>query len=258
VDLGVIVEFFGPPGVGKTTFAIALGARLRDGGSATKVYLSSRPGEECGSPDSPAGGRQSRGAAFSDPLRRIARPVMQLIAARMARDQTHDASTQALVAKLPRAHPVASLRMRQYLVRLSAAWREAQGSDRIAIFDQAYVQAMASILIAGGRSEPEDVMDLIAVAPQADLIIRIEAPVGVVEGRLEHRAQGIGWMGRLFESKLGGPAAYADAVEKLQAGLKRDGCATVHVRSVDAAGLRAEVEGVREEIERVRLPEEAV
>jgi thymidylate kinase len=254
----VIVEFFGPPGVGKTTFAIALGANLRDVGHATKIYLSSRPGEEPGGPDRPIDGRQRRGPALSDPLRRIARPVVQLIAARMTGDRTYDASTEALVGKLPHGHPVASLRMRQYLLRLATAWREAQGSERIAIFDQAYVQAMASILIAGGPAEREDVMNLVAIAPRADLVIRIDAPVEIVEDRLAHRAQAIGWMGRLFESKQGGPAAYADAVEKLEAGLKRNDRAIIPVHSVGTAELRAEAERVCEEIERVWRLEEVV
>jgi RecA/RadA recombinase len=42
----VIIEFFGPPGAGKTTFSHSLAARLRDAGYTVEVHLSARPGEE--------------------------------------------------------------------------------------------------------------------------------------------------------------------------------------------------------------------
>ena len=249
----MIVELFGPPGVGKTTFAIALGARLREGGSSTKLYLSSRPGEDRPRRELPA---RTHCHALTDPLRRIARPLMQFIAARAVRDQAYDSSARALAAKLPPGR-VAALRMRQYLVRLSAAWREAQRSDRIAIFDQAYVQAMASILIASGHIADEDVMGLIAVAPRADLAIRIDAPIPEVASRLEHRAQVIGRVGRLFESKLGDPLAYARATERLQAGLERDGRVVATVSSTDPAALPIEVQRACSEIDRIRWSEKA-
>ena len=254
----MIVEFFGPPGVGKTTFAIALGARLDQSGCSNRVYLSSRPGEERENAKGPVDSARIRCRALSDPLRRIGRPGVQLLLAVAAGDRMRDPIIQAMLAKLPHGSRVASLRVRQYLVRLSAAWREAQSSERVAIFDQGYVQAIASILIAGERTHDEDFTDLIAIAPRADLVIKVDAPILVVESRLRHRARAIGRIGRLFESKLGGPVAYAHVVERMQTGLRRDGRAMIDVGSADAEGLLGGVERVHEEIERVRWLEESM
>ncbi len=147
--------------------------------------------------------------------------------------------------------------MRQYLVRLSAAWREAERSDHTAIFDQAYVQAIASILVAGGKCGEEDVMGLIALAPHADLAIEIEAPTTEVARRLQVRAQSIGRLGQFFELKLGGPAAYTRAVARLRRGLQRDGRRVINVSSEDTKTLIAEVERAYREIRSFREPEAA-
>src|ERR1700692_65633 len=84
----VIVELFVPPGAGKTTFAKALAARLREAGRVVDLHLSARPGE-----DVPAS--KSRGEAHSrpspaDPFRRVARPLLQLIAAMVAGAELRD------------------------------------------------------------------------------------------------------------------------------------------------------------------------
>jgi adenylate kinase family enzyme len=41
----MIIELFGPPGAGKTTFARALAARLRERGHTVDLILSQRPAE---------------------------------------------------------------------------------------------------------------------------------------------------------------------------------------------------------------------
>ena len=95
----MIVEFFGPPGAGKTTFAQALAARLREGGQKVDVHLSARPGEDRAI--SAFNGEASTRQNLIDPLRRLGRPLAQLIALRIARAQANDSSTDILVANLP-------------------------------------------------------------------------------------------------------------------------------------------------------------
>lgn len=251
----MIVEFFGPPGAGKTTCARALAARLRDGGQAVDVHLSARPGEECAI--SAFNGKASTRRNLIDPLRRLGRPLAQLIALRIAGAQASDSSTDMLVANLPGGHQIAALRMRQYLVRLSATWRSARNSERIAIFDQGYVQAVSSILLAMERASDDDVMAMLLVTPPSDLAIRIEAPITDIEGRLRRRGQTIGRLGRFFESNLGKPTDHAHVADRLQSGLRRAGRVVLRVNSADEQPLAIDLERARREIGKVQMKKEA-
>ena len=148
-EASVIIEFFGPPGAGKTTFSHSLTARLRDAGYTVEVHLSARPGEEDFT--SVRRGDAATTQNLMDPVRRLTRPFLELIAAISTNPLARDSSTDVLVSKLPRVRSFAALRTRQYLIRLSAAWQEARKSESIVIFDQGYVQAILSILLTNER-----------------------------------------------------------------------------------------------------------
>jgi hypothetical protein len=247
---GVIVEFFGPPGAGKTTFSRALAARLRDCGCAVDAHFSARPGEE--RPASAPGGATIATRILLDPLRRLTRPIAELFAAISANPQAHDSSTDDLISKLPPGHRLAALRMRQYLIRLSAAWRQARNSDRIVIFDQGYAQAVSSILVTKGRILNEDVMAILAVAPRSDLAIRVDASIATIETRLKHRMQAIGPLGRLLESDLGDAETHMRGTDWLYAGMKQTGRAVLAVNSTDAEMLSFGVERAQSRIFEMR------
>jgi DNA polymerase III delta prime subunit len=249
----VIVEFFGPPGAGKTTFAHALAARLREDCQTVEVRLSARPGEERAI--SAFNAEVSTRQSLIDPLRRLGRPLAQLIALKFTGARANDSSTDTLVANLPGGHQIAGLRMRQYLVRLSAAWRSARNSECITIFDQGYVQAVSSILLTMERASDDDTMAMLSVTPPSDLAIRIEAPISDIEGRLRRRGHTIGRLGRLFESNLGKPIDHAQAADWLQSGLRRTGRAVLSVTSADNQPLAIDLERARREIGKVQMTE---
>src|SRR4051794_30141648 len=122
--MALIVELFGPPGSGKTTFSIALAARLRARGLEVGVHLSSRPGEgEIGG--SPAG-----------KVSRIARPLWELIAAGVSGPSCQDAGAASLAPLLARVGRFREIRLRQYLFRLASAWGKARASAGVVVFDQ--------------------------------------------------------------------------------------------------------------------------
>jgi hypothetical protein len=251
----VIVEFFGPPGSGKTTIAHALAARLQKEGRQVDVYLSARPGEE----RQTLALRNEASASHSliDPLRRLTRPLAQLIAVKASGSRAEDSSSDILAAKLGERGHLAVLRMRQYLVRLSAAWCKARDSDRITIFDQGYAQAVSSILLAKQQLSDDDLMAMLAVAPGSDLAVRVDAPITEIAGRLKLRERAIGRLGRLFESNLGEPIDHARAADCLQSGLRRRGRVVLSVRSTDEDTLGIELDRVQREIDRIRVQEAA-
>ncbi len=246
----MIVEFFGPPGSGKTTFAHALSEQLRQDGCSVDVYLSARPGEERSG--STVRGQARIGRGLIDPLHRLARPLAQLIALKTSGSQWVDTSTEALIANFPQRHKLMALRMRQYLVRLSAAWRHAGDSEGVTIFDQGYIQAVSSILLVRGRTSEAGAAEMLFAAPPSDLAIRVEAPPTEIARRLRRREVAIGRFGRLFESYLGEPTQHARVANWLESELQRAGRATLSVNSTDPETLTAELARMRARIDYLR------
>jgi hypothetical protein len=39
--------------------------------------------------------------------------------------------------------------LRQYLTRLSSSWKGTSASDRVIVFDQAFIQAISSLMLLG-------------------------------------------------------------------------------------------------------------
>src|SRR5438105_10410423 len=152
----MIIELFGPPGSGKTTFARALAARLRERGHTLDLILSQRSAERSShligsAPDSPT-------QQISSMMRRAVPPFAELMT--MTRHPFgiwQDVGTALTLIKiLPPSSPLWSLRLGQYLSRLSRSWLNASSSGHIVLFDQAFVQAVCSLVLLCGK--PNEVL----------------------------------------------------------------------------------------------------
>src|SRR3982074_783196 len=115
----MIVDLFGPPGAGKTTFARTLAARLRERGHAVDLILSHRPAE-C----SPLESRSVPGRftqKISSIIRPASRPFAEMLTmARHPFTVSHDIGTALnLIKILPPISTIWSLRLAQYVSRLS-------------------------------------------------------------------------------------------------------------------------------------------
>src|SRR5215813_2831336 len=109
----MIIELFGPPGAGKTTFAHALTTRLRERGYDVQLTLSYRPAEL---PSQPQRGRSTAPRYWITPvIHRLSRPLVEMIAiARHPCALSHDIGAAAgLVGLLPPRNVAVAMRFSQ-------------------------------------------------------------------------------------------------------------------------------------------------
>lgn len=246
----MIVELFGAPGAGKTTFALALGQRLRSDGYDVRVRLSARPGEETKASHCCVTGPPGR---WFDPARRLARPVREMIAAISGpEDVRRRERIDALVSMVPPIGLIRSLRERQYLIRLSAAWGGAQSFESVTIFDQGFVQWIALILLFLPEMTKDGLAAALEAAPPSDLAIRVDAPVAEIDRRLGQRSRALGKIGGLFESNLGDSLDQTRAAKRLFEGLDRAARRALALESADLGTLETSIELARAEIRRIR------
>jgi thymidylate kinase len=212
----MIVELFGPPGVGKTTFARALGARFEDAHIPARLLASERPAERDG-----GGGI----------VRRLARPVAGLIGA-----LPDDGLAAALLALLPPREVMWKLRLRRYLVHMQHAWRNAAGRAEVVVCDQGFVQAVCSLLVLG-QGGTSEVARALALLPPADLLVRLDAPTPVLAARLGERSRGQGRLERLLELDLARNLAFVPAIERVDDALTAQGRGSVRIGCADRTAL---------------------
>ena len=187
----MIVELFGPSGVGKTTLSHALGFALRDYGYPVKLVSSARPSEQFanGRPDSSL-------VRFRARLGR----VMKVAGAGAAVFPWSKESPveAALMSMLMTQSLSIRVRYRRYLSSMSRLWADARSLDRITIFDQGYLSALCSVVCRNSALRPimRDALDRL---PKADIIICVDASESVIEARLRSRLSQLGRIERLLE-----------------------------------------------------------
>src|SRR5258708_14393465 len=115
----MIIELFGPPGAGKTTFARALAERLREHGHTVDLILSHRPAER--SPCEFRSASDLPAHQFSNMIRRLSRPFVEMMTmVRRPFTLSHDVGTALnLIRILPPSNTLSSLSLAPYLPRLS-------------------------------------------------------------------------------------------------------------------------------------------
>ncbi|MEW6642038.1 MAG: hypothetical protein AB1586_16150 [Pseudomonadota bacterium] len=194
----MIVELFGPQGVGKTTFARALAARLQMQHHAVDLILSYRPAERPRPELRRTHPALHRATAVAS---RLTRPAVELLT--MTRHPlacSHDVSIASkLLHALPQRGLLSSIRLTQYILRLSRSWHLAIESDRIALFDQAFVQAIHSLVLFSRITDDALIARALEVIPKPDMLIQLDAPHAVLDARLRDRQRSQSLLERLLE-----------------------------------------------------------
>jgi hypothetical protein len=193
----MIIEVFGPPAAGKTTFARNLAAYLKGRGRAVELILSCRPAETIE--------RDGVGQPAPQPLaamRRLTRPAIEYLACigHMSVGSRQTSIASELLALLPPTSPVSLVRLHQYITRLESSWRLVEQSDATVIIDQGFVQVVCSLVLLHVRTPSASAIEqALALIPKADQWIRIDAPRYLLRSRLEARRRHQSWIERRFE-----------------------------------------------------------
>lgn len=228
----MIIEFFGPPGSGKTTFAHALVQQLRGKGYDAKVALSYKPSTRAGSFDLGIVLFVSRmvSAIFS---------TLGILLSSMGR--LDDISNSlSMVRLIPPKKRIWRARIWRYILHLSRCWNAAKRSPEIFIFDQGYVQAIGSLAMFNGRTDHEALEKALSLAPPADLTIRLVVPSAIVEDRLRQRMEHEPPAERILEADLNVNMSSFGVFESINDLLAISGRKVVSIENADSqSGLRS-------------------
>jgi thymidylate kinase len=243
----MIVELFGPAGVGKTTFAHALRERLNAKGHTAKVVLSYRPGEEVSALD--PGGVM---AAVCRIARAIAGTIA--IAARPIARKNELSLAFELVRALPPTNVVWFIRLAQYVLRLCHCWTLCSETADIIIFDQAFVQATCTLAVNSCSASDARLEKALTLVPKADLIIRLYAPPEMLKSRLDDRLRRQTFGERFFEAHLEKHLTGFHDFDRVNFLLGNKGISTISLSLHDLSSLGQGLDRAEDEINRAKRP----
>jgi hypothetical protein len=237
----MIIELFGPAAAGKTTLSRALEAALAASGHSVRIVASARPAEEASSDEA-----HGSGLGMSGFLSRSAKAasVLPLL---LSSWRSEEPLLQVL---LPPRNMLWSMRYTRYLSNLHSSWTRARASEGICVFDQAYMTALCALMVLSNKTTSEAVASALDALPQPDILVRMEAPRGVLEDRLRRRLAGQGLFERLFELDVEDNLRQADAADGLDGLLRARGRNAIRVSSLDRDGLARAVARVVDEAAR--------
>jgi RecA/RadA recombinase len=243
----MIIELFGPPGAGKTTFARALTARLRERGHLAELRLSYRPSER--QPVFDARGTAA-GRYRNVVIHRLSRPLVEMMTiARHPLANSRDVRTAVnLVKLLPPMGFLASVKNGQYISRLSHSWYEKSRAAHVVLFDQGFVQAVCSLALLAEVANDAAIASALDYAPISDLLVRLEAPLELLRARLHNRRSLQSTIEQLFEPDLKTSLASIAMIDRLHEMLLQRGRSVLSVSSLDQRSLGESVSMIEKEV----------
>jgi broad-specificity NMP kinase len=236
----MIVELFGPPGAGKTTFANALATQLRARGLHVELKLSWRPAER---PLAFAANAEGSSRYRNTVVDRLIRPIREMLTiARHPVVNSRDIGIAVdLIRRLPPKNILLFVKNVQYLSRLAHAWRDNDRATHITVFDQAFVQAVYSLVMVTGPTTDMKIAEAVSHLPKSDLVVRVQAPLKSLKTRLHDRGQRQGKLENLFEADVKKTLASLSLIDYLENILMQQGRPALCISSLDQNSLKRSV-----------------
>jgi thymidylate kinase len=227
----MIIELFGPPAAGKTTFAHALATALEKNDFDVQLIVSLRPAERDSIQVESTPALSWCRTALVAPLSRAAK--LASAAPVMLAGERSDELTANLMDLMPPRTLLWAVRYRRFLSLLSRSWKMASTSDRIVIFDQGFMTALCSMPLLARSVDRSVMVRALALIPRPNLLIRLDAPRETLEARLRARLGRQGALERLFELDLQTNLQQIETTNDVAHMLHEQGGRMMHVGSFD-------------------------
>jgi thymidylate kinase len=214
----MIIEFFGPPAVGKSTLAKGLNEALRQQGWDSVLSASSRPAELAAETKNADVTLSKSFVAVISPIKRVAKITRNggILCTAAATDPVGE----SLLKLMPPRTWGSRVRLQQYLGGLSRTTSKAKDNPSITIIDQGYLTALCSIAVRAGRTDWDHLPSSLAAIPKPNLLICLDASDAVLQARLAVRQTRHGIVERWFEQNANQTRQQIQMVRKLAGLLK--------------------------------------
>lgn len=237
----MIIETFGPPGAGKTTFTEALAQRLHERGYVVDLMLTlpriENPVFRFGGVI-PAIVRVTHAIAADVAI--LCRPHQNAQGFRLAWD---------LLRLMPPKDVIWWIRLSQYVMRFSCVWSQSHRNrpNHIVIFDQGFVQ-VACTLALFSEADAETIARAMSLRARSDLMIRFDAPTDMLATRLHKRVDEKPGMEKWFEADVQTFLKAKPIIDYVESLLAATGDSMICVDSLDQARLSEAIDIIEKAI----------